>query len=694
MFEFIPKMGIAVSYGSGALKALQNDTMPELDLLVREAIQNSSDASIKVKAEESFAVNFNVGSFDPVKFNSLLPSVRKELDSRYSDEPAKFIEIRDYKTEGLTGHVRVSDIKGESDHGNYFKLVFDTGKEQSVSEEGAAGGSWGYGKSVYFRVGIGVVVFYSRIKVDVGFEERLIISLVEHESQDAALLRSVRDDAIGRAWWGEQDPDDPDGILPITDSDKIQTVLDIFGINRFNSKQTGTSIIIPYVDEDRLLYGLIPDESGISDEEKSMCFWKDSLSEYIKLAVQKWYAPKIFNKDLKVVSSQKWLAVRVNGEAIKYDSMRPLFQLIQDLYTTALYGCYNEAYISANFDGIKTVSIPSQRVEGGKSGCAAYITINQQQLSPEGMLKPYTYLRLFSRSSSNDPIVMFARTPGMVLDYKIDGKWAKGLIKPESEDEYMFVFYVPSCSLKLKNDPMLGKYAGESLGEYLRSCEKSDHMDWTDNSTLTVITNIKNQVVNKVNAEIKKEEQPAIAGSMSRLSGRLGKVLLPPINYGKRPSGGGSGSGSGGSGPKTDNLMTEFKPHIRAEGMIIDFSFTFQNTRKSVDMGIFVETENGVIDASTWESELKTDYPIEIYEISNIKTEAINSKRIQFFEEACNKITNKVKNDFTEVELIYTKSEKSIRGFRIRNSINNALVTGELVLKTNNRKYVCTIKEI
>ena len=35
-----------VSYGSVTLKSLQNDNVPELDLLVREAIQNSSDAAL------------------------------------------------------------------------------------------------------------------------------------------------------------------------------------------------------------------------------------------------------------------------------------------------------------------------------------------------------------------------------------------------------------------------------------------------------------------------------------------------------------------------------------------------------------------------------------------------------------------------------------------------------------------------
>lgn len=51
--ELIKTMDYGVSYGSGALKALQNDSLPELDLLVREAIQNSSDASRKIK-ESSF----------------------------------------------------------------------------------------------------------------------------------------------------------------------------------------------------------------------------------------------------------------------------------------------------------------------------------------------------------------------------------------------------------------------------------------------------------------------------------------------------------------------------------------------------------------------------------------------------------------------------------------------------------------
>ena len=90
-----------------------------------------------------------------------------------------FLEIRDLKTSGLTGCIRKADIKKE-DHGNFFKLIYDTGKRQT---QAGAGGNWGFGKSVYYRVGIGIVIFYSRIKNETGYESRLIVTLVEDESK-------------------------------------------------------------------------------------------------------------------------------------------------------------------------------------------------------------------------------------------------------------------------------------------------------------------------------------------------------------------------------------------------------------------------------------------------------------------------------------------------------------------------------
>ena len=70
----------SVSYGSVTLKSLQNDNIPELDLLVREAIQNSSDASLKQDGD-SFTVKFNTGFFNPAQFNTNLTGIENILDS-------------------------------------------------------------------------------------------------------------------------------------------------------------------------------------------------------------------------------------------------------------------------------------------------------------------------------------------------------------------------------------------------------------------------------------------------------------------------------------------------------------------------------------------------------------------------------------------------------------------------------------
>ena len=99
--------------------------------------------------------------------------------------------------------MRKAEIK-KDDHGNFFKLIYDTGKRQTIS---TAGGNWGFGKSVYYRVGIGIVIFYSRIKNAGGYENRLIITLVEDEGKtdasgnDATVLNSVEPLSAGKAWW-------------------------------------------------------------------------------------------------------------------------------------------------------------------------------------------------------------------------------------------------------------------------------------------------------------------------------------------------------------------------------------------------------------------------------------------------------------------------------------------------------------
>ena len=88
----ILKTNYGVSYGSVTLKSLQNDNIPELNLLVRESIQNSSDAALNLPGQ-SYCVNFTTGTFIPKDFNRFLTGIEAELNSRYTAPSADFYTI-------------------------------------------------------------------------------------------------------------------------------------------------------------------------------------------------------------------------------------------------------------------------------------------------------------------------------------------------------------------------------------------------------------------------------------------------------------------------------------------------------------------------------------------------------------------------------------------------------------------------
>lgn len=694
--SYILEMNYGSSYGSGSLKALQNDNLPEIDLLIREAIQNSSDASLR-EPGDSFSVSFNYKTFLPKRFNALLSDVKDILNERYPESEEDYLEIRDYKTSGLTGSVRRAEVARTPDeHGNYFKLVFDTGKEQTNSDDGMAGGSWGYGKSVYFRVGIGLVLFYSQIKIDRGYESRLIVALVEHENSKDAILSGIRENAIGRAWWGRKDVEDPTELLPITDTAEIKEILNVFGVEPFGQKETGTSIIIPYINKVKLMEGIFPENCGISEDVISMCSFKDDIEEYTRLAIQKWYAPKIFNKNLAKYSNQKWLAARVNGVGIKNSDMRPLFQLVQELYTSALSAnkLGKQDYNSELFGGIKSVPVPSKKVRGDRAGFVSTVIVTNEDLGSTGVfIPPQAYLRLFGALTQNDPIVMYARAAGMVLDYKIEGRWTKGLIKPEGDDKMLFSFFVPDCGLRLKEDKVLGIYSDMSLGNYLRKCEKSDHMTWTDPSSLTVVTNIASQTTAKINDCYRSKSSAESEGTASRLSGKLGRRLLPTLSFGKKNGASGGSGGVGSSGGTLNNLDCILRQSsISMDSITIEFELKFKNIRKEAFIGVFVESEVGLMDALSWRTGIGTVFPIDIPIIVNCSVLALNSNLTLKFDSSCTKENRYIENDFSMIKVVYT-DDGDVLGFKVTNTVTNAIVKGMLTLKSRDKRYCCTVKE-
>lgn len=682
----------AIAYGSGTLKSLQNDNIPELDLLVRESIQNSSDASLK-EPGNNFKVAFNTGTFTPSQFNFFITDLEEKLNQTFPQENADFLEIRDTRTSGLTGCIRKSEINHD-DHGNFFKLIYDTGKEQTQAN---AGGNWGYGKSVYYRVGIGIVIYYSKIKLDDGnYESRLIVTVVEDENKkdesgnDATLLRSLNPGSQGKAWWGIRDGED---LLPVTDPEFIKAVLDAFNLKPFKENETGTSVIIPYIDNERLLGDIIPQGSEIKEDVKNsfISSWGNSIEDYLNLAIQRWYAPKIHNRNLTgICNDKKWLNVSVNNSSIRKKQLLPFFYLVQELYNAALAKTYHVDYECDIPSEVKCYPVNIRGYLDGSStaGYIAVTRITKEELfgdRPE--LSPYDYVGKFEADGGiNEPIVMYTREPGMVIDYPVTGPWVKGITPPESESEFLFAFFMPDTKKNLKPDLSVKEYAGMTLGEYLRSCEASDHMNWADPAKMSIVTRIQKNTVNRIEDHRAAFEPKTIEAAASKLSGKLGRLFMPRKGYGKKAS-------------KPDDeiidpvirlnnldfqiLSTEFNNKI----LEMTFMLKLKHSKKHAEIYLIVESEGGNISPSVWQKDIGTSFPAEITEVSPIAViSPVLPNSINIYE-VCNKHNPVYHGEYCSVGISHEETCKEYTSVNIDSNIMNLQLTGKIKIQALDKKY-------
>lgn len=695
--RFILPIDYGVSYGSVTLKSLQNENVPELDLLVREAIQNSSDASL-TQPGPAFAVNFTAKTFCPAQFNSFLTDIEDYLNSRFPGESAHFLEIRDVMTSGLTGHIKKKDIK-KDDHGNFFKLIYDTGKRQTQS---GAGGNWGFGKSVYYRVGIGIVIFYSRIKTDEGYQSRLIVTLVEDESKknpdgsDATILNRLEPKSAGKAWWGIRDGED---LLPITDEEFIAPVLDIFGLKPFKGTETGTSVIIPYIDPQALLDDVIPADAEIKDDvrEHMETVWTTELADYLRLAIQKWYAPKIQNTELRNIigCDKKMLIASVNNVSMQRQKMLPFFRLVQELYTTALARTFGSEYKSTWLSQIECMAVNIQKYfEGGTtSGYVAAVRVTRDELNcGQNVLSPYVYIGKYeAEGGTSEPIVMFSRDPGMVIDYSITGPWVKNISAPESDDEFLFAFYMPDTKKKLKSGLPVAPEI-ETLGDYLRDCEASDHMGWDDPAKMQIVTRIQKNTVNQINQKFSKGSEIKVDATASKLAAKLGRSLLPRVGYGKKkPSGGGSGSGGGGA--KMKNLDFEIlSMTVSGKEIEIPFCLKFAHSKKAAEFELIVASEGGWITPSSWQNDIGTAFPasIESFIVHTIATN-IEPDPITI-NVGCTALSREYESEKVSISLVAAEGSHELTSVKVNAHILNMEMMGVLKLRAYDKKYRFSIK--
>lgn len=603
------------SSGSSVLRGISSEQLL-LDLFVRESVQNSFDA--KNKSEDHIKEEFNCGDFDSVRLSSMFSGINEKLllESKYTLNN-KFISVRDYNTSGLTGPTRIEDIQGD-DWGKFLNLVRNFGK--SKKEEGS-GGSWGYGKTTFYKLGIGIVIYYSRIKNNNLFEERLMCCLVESEQNNNGLLYDIqKPENTGIAWWGKLN-DKKDDILPISNHEEIKNILNCFNLKPYENEETGTAVIIPYVNENALLNQT---STTGSIEENTLSSWCYSLEDYIEMAFQRWYPTRCNNK-----GKVDYIDTYINEKLIEKNKMYPVFDVIQHMYN--FHFGYKEELPYQIFK--QEISYKNERNFKSKNiGNLYYCMLDKKELK---MNVPYNYASPVEHITNQLDytedyinIICFCRKPGMILKYDVKGEWL-GDIKSPDPTKYLIGIFIPNSENTFEID---GKTI--SLDDYLRASESAEHNDWheineytftdtgekVDCSKITPVGFIQRRLKSIFENISHQENQTSTSFVGTALNQKLAKLFLPSRGFGTKS---GERRLPTTSAPSKQNRA---KSTFKIGNLLVDkdqnlgkqFEINFNKKDKKILLEFKVNTESGEISANKWEENMPMPIIIKCIKIENV----------------------------------------------------------------------------
>lgn len=599
-------------YGDKVLSILQDQSTPLMDLLVREAIQNSLDAASD--SDKPVQVSINLRELDTnglMETMGLLPSEYKELATKQ-----KVLEIRDSGTTGLTGERTMDSVQETNLAGNFIKLVFSLGVNQTKE---AAGGSWGFGKTIFYRPGSGLVFYYSKLQTG---ESRLAACWVEDQNKSEGILRKS-EIKTGVCWWGKKSI----GIYlePVTDEVEISEVLELLTSIPFGQDESGTAIIIPFLNEE---------------------FVNSFNDSALKLSVMKWYGPRLFStwKDSSmIIGAGPRLIVKINNNCINPNEER-FFSIVNLLHVYAIQGrifkC--EGFDPADFPPETSWHREEINYKKKVLGWLAWVELNGKDLKlPNGFKSPDEILFLkeaFSdteteeqldtptggRNGGGAPLLLMSRSPGMVIQYATKIDWvSRANTMPDS---WLIGFFVVNSSDK-------------EIENYFRSCEYAIHNDWVHPSSgsskdATAAPDYVKHVQKAIRGTFSKRLKTKIDNSVRQqafsISRQIARIFMPKDGFGTGASSDISlnppiEAKVGGKHSRKAALKTP-KIEYMGDGVFIEF-IAFVPKGKSSHLEVRVVGEDRTMNAADWRNEYTNlPFPFKLADAGITSLEIVGKK--------------------------------------------------------------------
>lgn len=221
----------------GIAKQLGISSLDPLTVLVREAAQNSWDAKRDDVDTLDFKISINrLGEKQTEWRRHLLPGPDSRSAIRLEHglhADAVMVVVSDRGTAGLGGPLRAGHRASGTERPNFVQFLRNVGE---ASDHELGGGTYGFGKGIFFRLSTVSAILVDTCTPGAGPEARRLMG--------AALGESWYDDGdlryTGRHWWGDDVDGIPDPLLGHAAAD----VAAALGLPGFADGRSGTDIVI------------------------------------------------------------------------------------------------------------------------------------------------------------------------------------------------------------------------------------------------------------------------------------------------------------------------------------------------------------------------------------------------------------------------------------------------------------------
>ncbi|QDG52093.1 hypothetical protein FIV42_15480 [Persicimonas caeni] len=506
--------------GDGLGNLLGAPKLEPLELLVREAVQNSWDARREDADAIEFGVEYKTLRDRPLRTlqDSILHSHPPKLDGLTHEPELPVLLVWDRNTRGLAGPVRPTETAGgRRDFVNFVYMIGET--KPSTDHQGTvSGGSYGYGRSSFFRASRArTILVHSRTEVGGELESRFVgVSWLDK-------YRDPRTDeqCTGRHWWGE----DRDGWVGPVIGESADAIAKALGMPVPGKAETGTTIMV-----------LDPAMSSVEADGESD---KRSKKERAATPKEQIVSSILWNCWPRMLAGGIKFAVRWEGQDVRIPDPRHHSRL--KAFTRAfdtLRGRRDESQMARTFE----IRSKSPKALLGRLGLArrafARMRATPDPSSPVSPEEPLRHVALM-------------RNTLMVLKYMQPSG-----IPPREGEQYAGVFVTD-----------------RDIEDVFARAEPPSHDDWVRerlsdrneriyvNVSFTRIDEKTRKFVAPTTDLVTSAYTKSVAGLADHLGG-----LLPGLNESARGKETISSNGGGGGGTREKKPQIQVKPPVRRPG--------------------------------------------------------------------------------------------------------------------------------